>query len=404
MTHDADESFWRSKRELVALPAEKVNLNAGTLSPTPLPVLATVNRLRGQMARDPSDFLWRKTGPLIERARQRVAAYVNCDARDLLLLPNATYAINVVVNSLQSRLPRGAEILTSDHEYGSMMFLWRRAAERNGWAVRQVTLPFQTEDPEEIVEAFRRAIGEATKVLYFSHGTTTTGLVLPARELCGLARERGLLAIVDGAHAPGMVPLDLRAVGADFYAANGHKWMMAPAGAGFLHVAPRHKTSLESLVTSWGFDYDRCAPEAPSAIDATCWQYDHEFHGTLDRCPQMVLPEALDFRDDLGGDDAIRAHVRAIATYARDRLSAACGLACVTPRNPLMGGAIVAFDYPCDDPVKVRDRLYHEHDIECPVSTANGRTFLRVSCAWFVTREGIDRLSDAVVAIRAAAC
>src|SRR5687767_10302332 len=160
VTHDDDESFWRAKRALVALPAGKVNLNAGTLSPTPLPVLAAVNRLRGQMARDPSDFLWRRTGPLIERARGRLAQYVNCDARDLLLLPNATYAINVVVNSLQPQLPRGAEILTTDHEYGAMMYTWRRAAARAGWTVRQATLPFQTEDPEEIVEAFRRAIGE----------------------------------------------------------------------------------------------------------------------------------------------------------------------------------------------------------------------------------------------------
>src|SRR5687768_15854258 len=168
VTHDdADESFWRSKRQLMALPAGKVNLNAGTLSPTPLPVLAAVNRLRGQMARDPSDFLWRRTGPLIERARGRLAQYVNCDAGDLLLLPNATYAINVVVSSLQSRLPRGAEVLTSDHEYGAMMYTWRRAAERAGWTVRQVTLPFQTEDPEEIVEAFHHAISDPTKVIYF---------------------------------------------------------------------------------------------------------------------------------------------------------------------------------------------------------------------------------------------
>jgi isopenicillin-N epimerase len=399
VTHERDESFWRAKRELVALPAGKVNLNAGTLSPTPLPVLAAVNRLRGQMARDPSDFLWRRTGPLIERARGRVAKYVNCDARDLLLLPNATYAINVVVNSLQSKLPRGAEVLTSDHEYGSMMFLWHRAAERMGWTVRQVTLPFQSEDPGEIVEAFRRAIGDATRVLYFSHGTTTTGLVLPARELSALARERGLMCIVDGAHAPGMVPLDLRELAADFYAANCHKWMMAPAGAGFLHVAPQHKSSLESLVTSWGFDYDRSTPEAASVIGATCWQYDHEFHGTLDRCPQMVLPEALDFREELGGDDAIRARVREIATYARERLPG-CGLAPVTPNNPAMSGPLVAFDYPCDDPIEVRDRLYHEHGIECPLSTANGGSFLRVSCAWFVTREEIDKLADAVVAMR----
>ena len=109
-------------------------------------------------------------------------------------------------------------------------------------------------------EAFARAIGPGTRVLYFSHVTTSTGLVLPARELCALARQRGMISIVDGAHAPGMVPLDLRDVAADFYAANCHKWLMAPATAGFLHVAAAHKPTLEALVTSWGYDYDRAQP------------------------------------------------------------------------------------------------------------------------------------------------
>ena len=395
MTHD-DESFWRAKRELVAREPRKVNLNAGTLSPTPLPVLEAVGRLRMMQASDPSNFLWRESIPLVERARARLAEYLNCSSNDLLLLPNATLAINVIASSLP--LPYGAEILTTDHEYGAMMYCWRRAAEGKGWRVRQVELPYRTEDPEEIVAALRAGITGETRAIYFSHVTTTTGLVLPAAAIARLARERGLTCIIDGAHGPGMVPVNLGAIDADFYTANCHKWMMAPAGAGFLHVAPRARAMLAPLVTSWGFEYDRAQPDAPSRFfPGTNWQANFEFHGTSDRCPQMAIPDALDFRESLGGDDSIRARSRELVAYARRRRRlSACGFAPATPENAQLSGALLALDFPCDDVVAARDRLYHEHDIECPVTSGAGRTFLRVSCAWFNSTEEIDRFADAV--------
>lgn len=392
-----DESFWLAKRQLVAHDPDRINLNAGTLSPTPIAVLDAVTRLRKEQAANPSHFLWRRGGELLERARARLAQYVNCGALDLLLLPNTTFAMNIIVNSLQ--LPAGSEILTTDHEYGAMMFCWRRVAQREGWSVRQITLPYRTEDPEEILAAFAREISDQTRVLYFSHVTTTTGLVLPAKQLAALARQRGLLCVIDGAHGAGMVPVNLSDIDADFYTANCHKWMMCPAGAGFLHVKPRHKTLIHPLITSWGWEYDRTKPDARCETGETNWQRDLEFHGTLDRCPQMVIPEALDFRGELGGDESIRSRIRELCEYARQRLSA-CGLACATPANPELSGALIAFDFPCDDPTAVRERLWHEFHIECPVTVAAGRTFLRVSAAWFVTHEQIDRLTDVIPEIR----
>jgi isopenicillin-N epimerase len=358
-------------------------------------VLQAIHRLREEQAANPSHFLWRRSGPLLDRARARLADYVNCDAGDLLLLPNNTFAMNIVVNSLNP--PPGTEVLSSDHEYGAMMYCWRRAAEREGWTIRQLTLPYRSEDPSELIDAFADAIGPHTRIVYFSHVTTSTGLVLPARELASLAKQRGLICVIDGAHAPGMVPVDLSGIDADFYTANCHKWMMCPAGAGFLHVRHEHRPLVKPLITSWGWEYDRSQPDAPCEMGGTKWQWNLEFHGTVDRCTQMVIPEALEFRDELGGEQAIERRVRELADYARRRMSDA-GFAPVTPANPLLSGAIVAFDFPADP--LVRERFWNEFHIECPITVAAGRTFLRVSTAWFVTHQQIDRLAEAALSIR----
>ena len=393
---------WDAARRLVPQRPDKVNLNAGTLSPTPAPVLDAVTRLRAAQAAAPSDFAWRQAPGLLQRARLRLATYLGCRTQDLLLLPNVTYAINIVANSL--RLPPGSEILTTDHEYGAMLFVWQRLAKRHDLRVRQFPLPYRAEDPDEIVEAFRRAVTAQTRVVFFSHCTTTTGLVLPAERITRAARERAgddALVVIDGAHAPGMVQVDLSGTGADFYGANCHKWMMCPPGSGFLHAAPHRRAMLEPLVTSWGWEWERARPDDDSGWGGTFWQRDLEFHGTLDRTPQMAIPDALDFREQpLGGDNSIRARTRELVTHARHRLAGAGGIEPATPQHPDLSGSIVAFEYPCADVIAMRDRMWNEFGIECPVTQACGRTFLRVSCAWFNTTGDLDRLADALAAIR----
>src|SRR5947207_7946855 len=338
------EQSWQARREQIALTPGTINLNAGTLSPTPLPVLEKMFALRRQMARNPSDFLWRQTPPHITRARGALAKYLNCSPADLLLLPNITFALNIVTTSL--RLPAGSEILTTDHEYVAMMNCWLRAAAEQGWTVRVLTLPYKTEDPSELVDLFTREIGSKTRVLYFSHVNCTTGLVMPVQQLAALARQRDLLCVIDGAHAPGMVPVDLTSIGADFYAANCHKWMMAPAGAGFLHVAPHRHAMLRPIITSWGYGYKTDQAEEDSGRGGSHWQWDLEFHGSIDRTAQMVLPETIEFRENvLAGEESIRGRVREVAKYARGVLTAA-GFACATPENPSMSGALVAVEFP----------------------------------------------------------
>ncbi|HLX61936.1 MAG TPA: aminotransferase class V-fold PLP-dependent enzyme [Planctomycetota bacterium] len=388
-----DHDFWNAQRRRIYLPKDSINLNAGTLSPTPIPVMEALMRVREMQARAPSDFLWRQTPPLMARARTRLAEYVHCNPANLLLLPNVTHAINLAVQALS--LERGAEILITDHEYGAMIYTWRRWAAERGWTIREAKLPYKTEDPVEIVAAIEAAIRPSTKALFFSHVLSTTGLVLPAAELCTLARRRGLASVVDGAHAAGMVPLDLQKIDADFYGANCHKWIMAPMGAGFLSVREKHKNSLVPPVVSWGWGYPPAEREADSGCGGSKWQHALEFYGCTERCPQMVLPEVFDFRESLGGDGAIARRVREVVLYAREKISEA-GFAPATPLNSALSGALVAFELPRVDPLKFREGLWNAKRIECPLNFAAGHFFLRVSAAWFVSFDEIDRLADAL--------
>jgi len=372
-----------------------INLNAGTLHPTPETVRRAAETLRRQLAELPSDFMWR-TGPArLGESRQALANYLRGDPRRLLLLPNVTFAMNLAVGSLD--LPAGSEILTTDQEYGAMLLLLRRHARHHGWTVREAPLNVETEDPLDHVRAIESEIGPTTRALFFSHVTSPTGLVLPADVIVQRARQRGLVCIVDGAHAPGMIDVNLDALDADFYGANCHKWIMAPAGAAFLHVADRFRDRLIPLIATWGLDFDPAKRDLPHPMaGGTHWHFLHEFHGTSDRVPQMLIPEALRFRESLGGDDAIRACFRELTGHAR-RAIESVGLHCVTPTNPALSGAMIAFELPASvDPEVWRERIWHEHGIECPATRSGGRTWLRVSCCVFNRDEDIDRLAAAV--------
>src|SRR5207302_4059746 len=183
-------------------------------------------------AGEPMDFLLRQAPPLLWQARERLAVFLGGAARRLILTANVTAAMNQVAAGLALAAP--GEILMTDHEYGAMQWCWERAAQRQGLTVRTFPLPVMAEEPEEIVAAFREAISERTRLLFFSHVLSPTGLVLPAPAICAEARRRGVLTVVDGAHAPAMVPLAVDELGCDFYGANCHKWLLAPTGAGFL--------------------------------------------------------------------------------------------------------------------------------------------------------------------------
>jgi isopenicillin-N epimerase len=357
-------------------------------------VFEKVTALRRRLAEEPMDFLLRQTPPLLWQARERLAQFVGGVPHQLVFMANVSAAINLVASSL--RLAAPGEILLTDHEYGAMHWCWERAAQRQGLTVRTFPLPPLPGDPEEIVAAARAAKSERTRLLFFSHVLSPTGMVLPARELCAEARRRGIVTVIDGAHAPAMIPLDLTALGCDFYGANCHKWLLAPTGTGFLYLGTRKEDRLQPLQVSWGYHFSRAGADERDDFGSTARLRAFEFEGTRDPCPWLTVPTAIDFQTSLGWE-RIHARRAELTAYVRECLTTELGLSLATPAHPALHGAMTAFALPKDvEAAELRRHLWERYRLEVPIIERPKGLLVRVSTWWFNTEEEVDLLTRAL--------
>jgi len=372
------------------------NLNTGSFGPLSRVVFDRATELRRQLAAGPMDFLVRRVPPLLWDARSRLAAFLGCDPRRLLFTSNVSASINLVAASLQIAGP--GEVLITDHEYLAMHWCWERAARRLGFTLRTFPLPTMAEGPGPIIDAAVRAMTPRTRVLFFSHVLSPTGLVLPARELCQEARRRGIVTVIDGAHAAGFVPLDLAAIPADFYAGNAHKWLLAPSGAGFLHIAPGTEDRLAPFHVSWGWHTPAADLDAPDEFGGTARLRRLEFEGTRDVVPWLCVPEALDFQAGFGFD-AIRARQRELAAKVKGLFAF---LPQATPASPEMSGPLSAFVAPPGtDPARLRAAIWAER-FEVNVIERPDRLLFRLSTHFYNTPEEAARLAELLPGMLAA--
>jgi isopenicillin-N epimerase len=387
-------SDWTAARAAMMLDPTVTNLNTGSFGPLPRVVFDRVIEIRRRLAAGPTDFFVRQLPPLLWEARMRLAAFLGADPYRLVFAANVTSAVNLVAASL--RLAAPGEILLTDHEYGAMHWCWERAAARQGLTLRTFPLPTNAESPSEIVAAAREAMSERTRLLFFSHVLSPTGLVLPAKDLCHEARKRGILTVVDGAHAPAFVPgLNVEAVGADFYGSNCHKWLLAPTGSGFLYLGAGAFERIQPLHVSWGWKPDRAKMDEPDEFGSTPRLRYLEFEGTRDVCPWLAIPAAIDFQAELGFD-RIQLRMAELVRHTRSRLTDLCGLTPATPENPQLRGAMTAFQLPPGhDPLELRRGLW-ERRIELPVIERPDRLLVRTSTHFYNTEEEIDTLQQAL--------
>lgn len=396
------EGPWAAARGRMILDPTIVNLNTGSFGPLPQPVFDRVTALRRMLAAEPTHFFVRQLPPLLWHARERLASYLGTAPTRLVFTANVSAAINLVAAGLTLSAP--GEILLTDHEYGAMHWCWERAARRHRLTLRTVPLPTMAASPADIVDAVARAMTSRTRLFFFSHILSPTGLVLPAADLCAQARRRGITTVVDGAHAPAMIPLDVSKVGADFYTGNCHKWMLAPTGAGFLVIGPGNEDRLEPLHVSWGYRADqyplgeedsvRRDPDAPDKFGSTPRTRFLEFEGTRDVCPWLAVPDAIDFQAAIGVE-RIRARLSALVAHTRQRIGS-LGLKLATPAAAGMHGSMTAFELPMKGPAKaaaLRKAIW-KHRVEVPVVERPDRLLLRVSTHFYNTHEEIDRLAE----------
>jgi len=372
------------------------DLNAGGFGPLPRRVFDRVTALRASLACGPMNFLLRDVPALLWEARERLAAFVGGDPHNLAFTTNVTEAVNLIASALPLAAP--GEILLTDQEYTPMRWCWERAAKRQGLLVRTFRLPAEPADPDEIVQAAAAAMSPRTRLFFFSHVVSSTGLILPARRVCDEARRLGITTVVDGAQAPGFTEVNVADLGCDFYAGSGHKWLLAPSGVGFLYFGAGTEDSLWPLQVSWAFQPRPRSGQLDrrDRFGSTPRLRQFECEGTRDLCPWLAVPEAIAFQAALG-HLAIRARMRELAGFARRRLTGWRGLAPATPDHPALSGAMTAFRLPAGtNAAKLRDGLWERFRIEAAVIERTDHAMIRVSTHFYNTEAEVERLAEAL--------
>jgi isopenicillin-N epimerase len=372
-------------REEFLLGPDVVFLNHGSFGACPRPVFERYQAWQLELERQPVEFLSRRLPGLLAHARAELAAYLGTAADELVYCPNVTTGLNVVARSLP--LGPGDEVLTTDHEYGASERTWRFVCERRGARLVVQDLPLPLDDAAAVVERVWAAVTARTRVLFLSHITSKTAVVVPIQPLIERARAAGIWTVVDGAHAPGQVPVDLHAMGADFYAGNCHKWLCAPKGAGFLYAAPPVQDLLQPLVVGWGW-----RPEDPGPSPFIDQQ---QRQGTRDSAAYLAVPAAIAFQAERDWPRLQRECHQLLQT-ARDAIAGLTGLEPIVPDSPDWYAQMATIPLPPCDPVALQRQLYDEYRIEIPVLVWHDRPYLRLSIQGYNTRADVDRLVEAL--------
>ena len=365
------------RREFLVEP-EVAFLNHGSFGACPRPVFESYQAWERELEREPVDFLARRLRDLLADARASLAGYLGCPSADLAFVPNATTGVNLAARSLD--LAPGDEVLATDLEYGACDLAWDWVCRRSGARYVRAQVPLPLSNPSELVDALFAAASERTRVVYVSHVTSETALVLPVAEIVARAHEFGLVTVVDGAHAPAQVPVDLTSLGSDFYAGNCHKWLTAPKGSGFLHVRPEHQARVDAAIVSWGYAEGRTFSDRI------------EIQGTRDPAAWLTVPDAIRFQEEHEWND-VRKRCRDLTREARAELCELLGTEPLAPDSMLAQMATVRLPRPAPD---LSNQLFARHRVEIPVVGAQDDR-LRLSVAAYTTREDIDRLLAALV-------
>ena len=382
---------------LWALDPKVVFLNHGSFGACPREVLAHQAALRSEMEAEPVRFLSRELDERLDAARAALAGFLGADADDLAFVTNATSGVNAVVRSLA--FAAGDELLTTDHAYNACRNALDFAAARSGARVVVAAVPFPVASPDAVLEAVLARVTPRTRLALLDHVTSPTGLVLPIERLIAALAARDIEVLVDGAHAPGMVPLNLATLGATYYGGNCHKWLCAPKGSAFLWVRRDRQADVRPLTISHGANMPRPGRSR--------FRVEFDWTGTSDPTAWMTVPRAIAYVGALlpGGWPAVMARNRALALEARRRVCAAAGTPAPCP-DAMLGSlaSVVLPDGPTAEigwrrPDPLQRRLFEAWGIEVPVMSwpAPPRRLVRVSAQLYNTGDDFARLADALV-------
>ena len=372
------------------LEPDVIFLNHGSFGATPKPVFEVYQDWQRRLEAQPVRFLGREVGGYLAEARAALGDYLNVSSKDLSFVTNATYGVNIAARSLQ--LGPGDEVLTSDQEYGACNNIWTYLSQMQGFSYRSAPVPLAA-TPETMLGAFWSAVTPKTRVIYLSHITSPTAQTFPIVEICARARAAGILTIIDGAHAPGQLVLDLRALGADIYTGNLHKWLCAPKGTGFLYVHPDTQPLIKPLIVSWGLTREKSESLGSSFLDHLGWV------GTEDVSRYLAIPAAIDFQRQHDWP-TVRRECHALLTRTLAELSDVTGLSSAYEDESSYAQLAISALPVGTNLDALKTRLYDDYHIEIPLTEHLGRLYLRISVQGYNTQADLDALVDAVASLR----
>ncbi len=384
-------AFGRGLRERWLLEPGTLHLNHGSFGATPRAVLAAQLLWRERMERNPTRFLGRELGGRLRDAAARLGDFLQVRGADLVWVDNATSAVNAVLRGWNWQ--SGDELLLGSHAYEAVRQAAHFIAADRGVVVREARVPFPLHESGAALQAYADALTPATRLAIVDHVTSPTALVMPVREIAALCRARGVAVLVDGAHAPGMLALDIARIGADWYAGNCHKWLFAPKGCAFLWTAPAHQAHTHPTVISKGYGVGYCA--------------EFDWTGTRDPSPWLSIDAALDFHRELQREGLMQ-HNHELAASAAQTLASAWRVA--PPAAPELLGAMATVALPeCwqgahGDVAALRRLLSEDYLIEVPVLELGALRWVRISAQAYNEAEDYVALARAVSELTPQAC
>jgi len=367
-----DDELFAMVRKQLLVPENRVYLNTGSLGPSPLQVIDAMNAYTRQLETNPVGENWGPLGNQMELVRKKVADFIHADVEEVILTRNTTEGLNLIAQSLD--LKKDDEILTTTLEHGGGEVGLEFLVKTKGAVLKKMELPMPAKSVDEIVKAIEKNITSKTKVLMLSHVNTVTGMLMPFAEIAKITQPKGIYLIVDGAQAPGLTKVDIKALGVDAYSASGHKWLMGPKETGFLYLSKNFQEKVKPVFTSSGF-----ATYTASS-------------GTRNVATILGLGVALDWHTSIGLDK-VEQRCLEMRAYCLGELKKLKGLKIISPEVKELSTGIVSFSL---DTVKNADVFNKLKEQDIIVKLLTQHNAIRISCHLFVSRRDIDTFIKAL--------